>query len=217
MLLTLADSNSTCYWCHPHHVRSSPNAWQQCFGGVYLDRHSTNIAQLRAWVVDYVLGVDGFAMLPEALTLLDSGRIAVNVTSAGVMTLRAISHAPKKNIGEYFGTPINWNTSYLSNDVWGQLLHLIAYKIQPRAYDCKDYVGTTKTFGMQVTDRFGRVSNTIFSSMLITTAGLIFDNSLYGQTVLVDNDVTGDLRLESLSSIGRIGAGLNVSWGANTN
>jgi hypothetical protein len=70
---------------------------------------------------------------------------------------------------------------------------------------------------MQVTDRFGRVSNTFFSSMLITTAGLIFDNSLYGQTVLVDNDATGDLRLETLSSIGRISAGLNVSWGANTN
>jgi hypothetical protein len=212
MLLTRADGNATQYWCHPHHMHSTGNAWQQIFGGVYLNaQHTTNLAQVRAWVVGYVPGVDGLSLLPGAFGDLFYSEIVANTTGTGVLTLNPIG--PDKRYGEYFGSPPNFNTSYVSNDVWGSLLQALAYKLLPDPYNCDDYVGTTKTFGLQVTNRFGRTSSAVYVQMVVSTAGILFTDQ---DPVLVTDDILGDVLVTSAAasklSFGPVSRGLNVSF-----
>jgi len=213
MLLTRADSNSTQYWCHPHHLKSSPNSWQQIFGGVYLNwKHTTNLQNVRAWVVGYVPGVDGIALLPtqEVFKTVFMSKIIANTSTSGVLSLSVDNDRTDKYRGEYFGSPVNWNSTFVSNDVWGDLLHTISYRLLPDSYDCDDYVGTTKTFGLQVTNRFGRKSNILYVSMIISTAGFIFDSAVQ---VVVNNDASGAVLVGGM--VRGSGASLNVSWGGD--
>jgi hypothetical protein len=206
--------NSTQYWCHPRHVHSTGNQWQPVFGAVSLDsKHTTNLVQIRTWVVDHVAGTDGFSMLPGAFQELYENTIQVNATSDGaVLTLRPLTNTRQ---GEFFGSPVNWNTSYVSNDVWGQLVHMIGYKLGRKAYNCDDYAGTTKTIGLQGTDRFGRVSNAIYVKMVVVTAGVLFTNTNGGFTIT--NDASVEVQLETSWSLGGpVSAGVNVSWGAGS-
>jgi len=214
MLQTLADSNTTQYWCHPHHLHSTGNSWQQIFGGVFLS-HATNLAQVRAWVVNYDASADGLSLLPEFVNevLLTYG-IELNTTVPGVLTLKGPNRPGLAQ--EFFGSPINYNTSYVSNDVWAPLLQMLAYRILPDAYDCDDYVGTTKKFGLQVVDRHGRKSNVFYANMVIATASVLFTNV---DPVSVTDDISGDMLVGAgdLTKInfGPLRLGLNISWDGN--
>lgn len=194
-------------------MQSSKNSWQQIFGGIYLNSHSTNIKYLEVWSVSsFDSVIDGLSMLPESFKSVYWGEVMVNTTSSGRMTVTP--YGMDKHADEFFGSPTNWNTSYLSNDVWAELVRMPAYRLLPDVYDCDSYVGQSRVFAMQATDRLGTKSNTVFVTMVISTAGFIFTDDAI---TITSNDVTVDVimtdRAFSNTRRNSPGNSLNVSYG----
>ena len=144
---------------------------------------------MHVWIVDYVTGSDGLAMQPGSFGDVYFNMIDVNVTRGYMILSPKTPNNRPSNI--WFGSPANYNTSYVDADVWLQLIGSVAYKLQPDIYDCSDYVGTSKLFAMQVVDRFGTYSNTVYVTMVISTAGFIITDGNF--PIITTNDLTAEV------------------------
>ena len=213
MLETEGDGNSTQYWCHPRHMQSAGNSWQQIFGGLHLNSRAPNLVSMRVWIVNYVEGVDGLALLTDDRAFQDVyfRQLAANTSTPGVLFITPLPLNPPG--GEYFGNApfTNSTPSFVSNDVWTRMLQMPAYKLLPSVLSCSDWVGTTKTFGIQVTNRLGRMSNVVYHKMVVSTAGFIFTDQA---SVLTTNELTAEIVMASNTgeAYEPRSSGLNVSY-----
>ena len=171
-------------------------AWQQIFGGIYISQQSTLFSLLHVWIVNYQPGIDGLALQPDSFGDVYSNAIIVNVTNGNLYI--SPQNPAQRPSQVWFGSPTNYNTSYVDKDVWQRVIGSVAYKLLPDSYDCKDYVGSSRLFGLVATDRFGAKSSPLYVTMQITTAGVLWDNSgvdggLGFAGIVTTNDLTADL------------------------
>jgi len=194
------DSEMT-YWCHTRHIHSSPNSWQQIFGGLYLGSTTTNIRTAHLWIVDFNNLTDSLSMLSDGETTYNNhiyanytshgSSIRSNRTSRGSMYLRTIGDSPLGDLLINNNDPKMRGRTWVTNDVWVQVLRMQAYKIldgQPS--QCDPFIGKTRTFGLQLFDRWNRPSHIFYHTMRFQPAGMIYTDDV---NVLTTNDQSGEI------------------------